>query len=224
MDLPVTLKRRDGEGDFTVVTINTNDVGIVITTRLPGKKFPKTQSEGFGMLKGSVEERITEIINLKLSEGFFSDLLDGPTQTLDFFTASFRDPSSLEQFLEHAHKAGALKHEVPSSVPADLHFDGFTSRSRKTITGIEVSVAVPREYRHQSVPVFYAMTPFAVTLESAEMEGDAFNLRESYLRLLRAGRVKPEATVLLELTGMAIRTLTASQLGRGRGTRFAVTL
>ncbi|QRD62753.1 hypothetical protein H8Z72_23330 (plasmid) [Xanthomonas citri pv. citri] len=224
MELPITMKRRDGEGNFTVLTIATNDIGIVVTTQLPGKKFPKQTCEGFGTLKATVEDRITEIVNQKLSEGFFSSLLDGAAQALDFFTVSFRDQSCLRQFLDHAHTAGVLKQAVPPDVHVDLHFDGFIARPRKTITGIEIAVAVPRAVRHHSVPIFYAMTRFAISVESAETEGESFDLRTCYLQQLRSGPTKPETTALLELTGMAVRSLTASQVGRGRGTRFTVTL
>ncbi|WP_440986288.1 hypothetical protein ACQHIH_21545 (plasmid) [Xanthomonas sontii] len=218
------MKRRNGEGDFTVVTIDTNDIGIVVTTQPPGRKLPKTKCEGFGTLKCSVNQRIAEILNQMLSEGYFSELLEGTAQSLDFFTASFRETSSLQQFLAHAHKAGVLRQSIPPDVHVDLDFGGFIAKPRKTITGIAIAVAIPRELRHLSVPVFYAMTRFTVAVESAETEGDAFNLRDCYLQQLRAGRIKPETTVLLELTGMAIRSLSASQIGRGRGTRFAMTL
>ncbi|MCW0399210.1 hypothetical protein NB700_001766 [Xanthomonas sacchari] len=224
MDLPITMKRRDGEGGFTVVTIDTNDIGIVVTTRPPGRKLPKTKCEGFGTLNANVDERIVEIVNQKLSEGYFSELLEGAAQSLDFFTASFRDASSLLQFLDHAHKAGVLLQSVPTDVHADLDFGGFIAKPRKTITGLEIAVAVPRDFRHRSVPVFYAMTRFTIAMESAETDGDAFSLRECYLQQLRTGRITPEITRLLELAGMAVRSLAATQVGRGRGSRFAVTL
>lgn len=224
MELPIIMKRKDSEGNFTVVSIDKNDIGIVITTTPHGRKRPKSEVEGFGSLQVPVEERILAIVNQKLGEGYFSDILDASRQELDYFIATFRDEVSLDSFLCKSMEAGVLIEERRANGLVELFFDGFAANAQRTIEGLCIAIAVPRALRHKTVPVFYAMKDFAIKLVATEPEGADFDLRTAYLQQQRAGNIPPAVATLLELVGATIKPLSASFAGRGRGTRFAMTL
>jgi len=226
MELPFEMKRKDGEGNFTTFVIDKNDIGIVATTTLPGKR-PKQAVEGFTSIEASgktVEGRISELINQKLGEGFFSLLLDGLKDQLDYFIASFREEIQLTEFLDKARQAGVLRTEEWKDGIVELHFDGFVVQPQRSITGIEIAVAVPRVIRNITVPIFYSMKNFTTKLVGTEPEGSEFDLRRLYLDQQRNGGISPEIAALLDLTGATIRPLSAMSVGRGKGSRFKVSL
>lgn len=224
MELPIVMKRRVDEDDFIYLTIDKNDIGIVITTTPPGRKRPKSEVEGYGALKQSVEDRILAIVNQKLGEGYFSDILDASRQELDYFIANFRDEASLEGFLGNARTAGILLDDRRVNGIVELQFDGFLLNAQRNIEGIGLALAVPRALRAKTVPVFYAMKDFTIKLTATEPEGKDFDLRATYLQLQRNGGISANAAVLLELVGVAIKPLSANLVNRGRGTRFTMTL
>lgn len=226
MELPFTMKRKDGEGNFTVVVIDTNDIGIIITTTLPGKR-PKQALEGLTSIEAAgktVEGRITEIVNQKLGEGFFSSLLDGSKAELDYFIASFREESQLNDFLDKARESGVLKTEDSKNGITLLDFEDFVLQPMRSITGIEIAASVPRALRARTVPIFYAMKDFTTRIVGTEPEGQNFDLRGIYIQQQRTGQISAPIAALLDLVGATIRPLTANTVGRGRGTRFTVTL
>lgn len=226
MELPFEMKRKDGEGNFTTFVIDKNDIGIIATTTLPGKR-PKQAVEGFASIETSgktVEGRLSEIVNQKLGEGFFSLLLDGSKDQLDYFIARFREESQLIDFMSKASQAGVLRTENWKDGIVELHFDGFVAQPQRSITGIEIAVAVPRVIRNTTVPIFYSMKNYTTEIIGTEPEGSNFDLRRLYLDQQRNGGISPEIAELLDLTGATIRSLSASAVGRGKGSRFKVSL
>ena len=219
---PITLKRREGES-FTTKVIAVSDIAINITTCLAGKR-PKTECEGLATLKVPVETRVSEIVNTLLGQGYFSDILEGAQQELEFFSAVFRDWQSLNSFLQKAREAGVLTGERTGSSVRNLDFNVFSAVCKNTIQGVQISAYVQQGLRHVSVPVFYAMKDYTIELDATGVEGQALDLCETFMVEQRAGRLGPSMVTLLESVGAILKPLSSSSIGRGRGTRFSVSL
>ena len=202
----IVLQKREPDGKFISVVIDTNEVGISITTTKPGKR-PKTDVEGFGALKSSVDERVNELVGSYIAQGYFSEMPDAVQEPLDFYSAQFLDMNKVNAFLIDVRQAGIEMKDESGPSGLILNFDGYVATVKNNFRGVQITAHVPQRLRHLVVPVFYAMSARAIDVTTSDSDANAFDVKEAFRLEHRTGKVVAEAVSVLCNLGLIAKPI-----------------